>query len=121
MRAREVVSPISRTRNHNVLFESPPSWGEQWSLVEAETTEDGEDWEKSLGIRWDGDRRDSSSKGFPSSSGHGVWFWLPADIAPFFYGFVIPQLKQRKKSEKGQREIMRKLDDIIEGIGDRRS
>lgn len=116
MRAREVLSPISRTRNHVVVFESPTAWDEQWSLVEAEVTDDGEYWDKRLGIRWDGDRRDSNSKGFPSSSGHGVWFWLPTDVVPFFYAYVIPQLKQRKKSEKGHRALMRKMEEILESV-----
>lgn len=116
MRAREVVSPINRTRNHVVLFESPSTWGEPWSLVEAEITDDGEAWNKCLGMRWDGDRKDSDAKGFPSSSGRAVWFWIPEDLQPFFYGIIIPQLTQRKKSERQGREMMRKIDEILEAI-----
>ncbi|HZG08050.1 MAG TPA: hypothetical protein VEZ70_03620 [Allosphingosinicella sp.] len=123
MKAKDVISPIHRTRNHVVLFESPSEWNEEWSIVEAETTEDGEDWNRSLGIRWDGDREDPASKGFPSSSGKAVWFWIPSDLSPFFYGIIIPQLKERKKRErhdrilrKQLRAIMTKLDGVAEPV-----
>ncbi len=113
MKARDVTSPIHRTRNHVVLFESPTEWDEQWSIVEAEITEDGEDWSRSLGIRWDGDRDDPLSKGFPSSSGKAVWFWIPSELSPFFYGIIIPQLKERKKRERQDRVLRRQLRAII--------
>lgn len=113
MRAKDVLSPISKTRNHNVLFESPASWGEPWSLVEAEVTEDGEEWNSCLGLRWDGDRNDPDAKGFPNSSGKAVWMWMPEDLLPFFYGMIIPQLTQRKKSERHNRNMANKIDEIL--------
>jgi hypothetical protein len=113
MKAIDVTSPIHRTRNHVVLFESPTEWHEEWSIVEAETTEDGEDWTRSLGIRWDGERDDPSSKGFPSSSGKAVWFWIPSRLTPFFDGIIIPQLKEGKKRERQDRLVRRQLRAII--------
>jgi hypothetical protein len=118
MRAKDVTSPIYRTRNHNVLFESPTSWDEEWSIVEAEVTEDPEEgeWVRSLGIRWDGDRDDPDSKGFPNSSGKGVWFWIPQNLAPFFYGMIIPQLLARKKQEAKDKSLKKNLKELIEKV-----
>lgn len=111
MRPEEVTSPVSRTRNHVVLFKAPDYADELWSIVEAEVSEPDEPdvWRKSVGIRWDGDRDDPLSKGFPNSSGKAVWFWLPSEIAPFFYGVVIPQLKERLKAFESQRRVERDL------------
>lgn len=119
MRARDVTSPIHRTRNHVVLFESPFSWNEEWSIVEAEVLTDAEEetWAKSLGIRWDGDRRDPESKGFPNSSGKAVWFWIPSDLEPFFYGVIIPQLLERRQREKNQRKLHKQLEEMMAQIG----
>ena len=117
MRARDVTSPIHRTRNHVVKFESPYNWNEEWSIVEAEVlNEDGETWERSLGIRWDGDRRDSDSKGFPNSSGRAVWFWIPTELRPFFDGAIIPQLLDRRKREKSDRKIQEQLGVLLEKL-----
>ena len=115
MKAIDVTSPIHRTRNHVVLFES--SRPEFWSVVEAETTEDGEDWYRSLGIRWDGDRDDPDSKGFPNSSGKAVWFWIPEELHPFFYGVILPQLRERQKRSRQDRMIRRQLREIKALLG----
>ena len=97
MRPEDVISPVARTRNHVVLFQTPDDDDECWSIVEAEVSEIDEPdvWRKLIGVRWDGDRDDPDSKGFPNSSGKGVWFWVPTQVAPFFYGMIIPQLKER--------------------------
>lgn len=107
MRPEEVTSPVARTRNHVVLFQTPDDAGECWSIVEAEVAEPDEPdvWRKSIGMRWDGDRDDPNSKGFPNSSGKGVWFWLPSDLSPFFYGMVIPQMKERRKAFDSRQRV----------------
>lgn len=118
MRPEEVTSPVSRTRNHVVLFQTPDEANEPWSIVEAEVAEidDPDVWRKSIGIRWDGDRDDPGSKGFPNSSGKGVWFWLPKMVAPFFYGVIIPQLVERRRTFDSQKKIegeLRKMRKLI--------
>lgn len=114
MRPEDVKSPVSRTRNHVVLFQTPDSDDECWSIAEAEVAEidDLDVWRKTIGIRWDGDRDDIESKGFPNSSGQGVWFWLPTQVAPFFYGMIIPQLRERKNAFKSRRQAANDLSKI---------
>jgi hypothetical protein len=113
MRAKDVKSPISTTRNHNVLFESPFSWDEEFSIVEAEVLDDdGTEWNRSLGMRWDGDRRDDDSKGFPNSSGKAVWFWIPKTLEPFFRGIIIPTLLERRGGEQRHKKLASELKEI---------
>ena len=114
MRPEDVTSPVSRTRNHVVLFQTPDDAEECWSIVEAETSEIEEPdvWRKSIGIRWDGDRDDPNSKGFPNSSGRGFWFWLPTQVQPFFYGMIIPQLKERLRAYESRQTTEQDLNKI---------
>lgn len=120
MRPEDVTSPVSRTRNHAVLFQTPDDDDESWSIVEAEVSEIEEPdvWQRSIGIRWDGDRDDPSSKGFPNSSGKGVWFWIPTKLMPFFDGVIIPQLKERLRAYEARMNVEEELGDIKQMLAD---
>lgn len=82
MHPRDVKSPVNRTRNHRPLFVSPDSFpDDSWSVCEMEQYDAAADkWSLVVGMRWDGDRDNVADKGFPNSSGQGVWFIAPREI-----------------------------------------
>jgi hypothetical protein len=84
MRPQDVLSPRNRIRADTlkVLLTSKDKWS--WSVAEMEWLDwddDGrEEWNKRIGIRWDGNLADPNDKGHPRSHGSGTWFMLPDPI-----------------------------------------
>lgn len=76
MKPSDANRPVGRIRNLQVIFTNPMNRGGLWSLATFEWLDEGGEWEKVVGIRWDYNLDDDNDKGFPRAG----WMVLPGGI-----------------------------------------
>jgi hypothetical protein len=84
-----VRSPKKSVRDVEVVFNSKPEQY-SWSVATLRWND-----EPSVGIRWNGNKKEKGSKGNPQSSGHSTWFIVP----PALQQIILRKVKSLAKKQ----------------------
>ena len=77
MRPEDVLSPLNRLSNLDVIYSSGQGPG-SWSVAQFRWLDEiNNEIRGRVGIRWNGP---DNEKGNPTSSGHATWFVLPENL-----------------------------------------